>query len=119
MSSIIIIIANIVVRVRQMLEECENRRAQIDSLRYGEIYIIISLTIFDFFDFNFVYQWIVQNDVSTLVSQIRDLDRKNAELEEQNKNLASMVLLLFLFLFLSLFLFQVFTSGGGIGQFCA
>ncbi|XP_004291510.1 PREDICTED: paramyosin [Fragaria vesca subsp. vesca] len=32
-----------------------------------------------------------ENDVSTLVSQIRDLDRKNAELEEQNKNLASML----------------------------
>ncbi|KAM5583504.1 cilia- and flagella-associated protein 157 [Rosa sericea] len=32
-----------------------------------------------------------ESDVSTLVSQIRDLDRKNAELEEQNKNLASML----------------------------
>ncbi|XP_024156677.1 cilia- and flagella-associated protein 157 [Rosa chinensis] len=35
-----------------------------------------------------------ESDVSTLVSQIRDLDRKNVELEEQNKNLASMVGLL-------------------------
>ncbi|PRQ34258.1 hypothetical protein RchiOBHm_Chr5g0066831 [Rosa chinensis] len=32
-----------------------------------------------------------ESDVSTLVSQIRDLDRKNVELEEQNKNLASML----------------------------
>ncbi|XP_061993402.1 uncharacterized protein LOC133711268 [Rosa rugosa] len=32
-----------------------------------------------------------ESDVSTLVSQIRDLDRKNAELEEENKNLASML----------------------------
>ncbi|KAK9940630.1 hypothetical protein M0R45_017281 [Rubus argutus] len=32
-----------------------------------------------------------ESDVSTLVAQIRDLDKKNAELEEQNKSLASML----------------------------
>ncbi|XP_062010023.1 uncharacterized protein LOC133726490 [Rosa rugosa] len=57
-----------------------------------------------------------ESDVSTLVSQIRDLDRKNAELEEENKNLASMVgLLCLLCLFVSFP--KVFTSRGfGCGQ---
>ncbi|TQE00855.1 hypothetical protein C1H46_013395 [Malus baccata] len=32
-----------------------------------------------------------ESDVSVLVAQIKDLEKKNAELEEQNKNLASML----------------------------
>lgn len=52
---------------------------------------------------------LVLSDVSILVAQIKDLEKKNGELEKQNKNLASMVGLLILW-FVCLILSSHFTK---------